>query len=423
MSAPASARELRQARWATPLGRRWLFGLLYMAEGAPMGFIWWALPTLLTARGIDLATVTALSALLTLPWVFKFLVGPLVDLGIRRGQRLRTWITVCQLGMAVALLPLIGLDWAGDYDILVMVLFVHACLAATQDVAIDTLAIRSVPPAELAQINGWMQTGMLAGRAGVAAGAVALAAAGQEALIVVLLVGLIILPLLALRLASPNESSSGVAPAAPRFSLPLLLAWPVLPGIWIALTAGAGFEFFTVTAGPLLQELGGTARHTSVLFGVVAPLGLALGALAGGRFAARYGVRPGVLVGMLSVAVTVTTFGAVRAGGWIAEPFGWLLPLALIYLATGFLICTSYTLLMQLARGGYAATRFSLFMSATNGCEAWAAFAGGRLATPLGHTGAMLTLVVASALALPALLWPRLLQGPKNNEQSNTQCG
>lgn len=417
-----AARQRTERAFATLTGRRWLFGLLYMAEGAPMGFIWWALPTILTGRGLDLATVTALSALLTLPWVFKFLVGPLVDLSIRRGHRLRSWITVCQLGMGLALLPLIGLDWTVDYDLLVLVLFAHACLAATQDVAIDTLAIRSVPPEELAQINGWMQTGMMVGRASVAAGAVALAAAGLETLIVLLLVVLIWLPLLVLHLARPPEHGADTPPAARRFSLLLLLAWPVLPGIWIALTAGAGFEFFTVTAGPLLQELGGTVRHTSLLFGVVAPVGLALGALAGGRYAACYGVRNGMFTGMALVALAVSGFGLVRRTGSISDPFLWLLPLAVIYLATGFLICVSYTLLMRMARGGYAATRFSLFMSATNGCEAWASFVGGRLAAPLGHTGAMLTLVAASALALPALLWPRLLQGSKDDDSSQAEA-
>ena len=77
-----------------------------------MGFIWWALPTLLTDRGMDLASVTALSSLLTLPWVFKFLVGPVIDVAVRRGQLLRHWVTVCQLAMGLLLLPLLWLDWS-----------------------------------------------------------------------------------------------------------------------------------------------------------------------------------------------------------------------------------------------------------------------------------------------------------------------
>jgi predicted MFS family arabinose efflux permease len=140
------------------------------------------------------------------------------------------------------------------------------------------------------------------------------------------------------------------------------------------------------------------------LFGFVAPAGLAVGALVGGGFAARRGARAATAAGIGAVAVAVTVFVVTRAAGLIVDPWLWLAPLGLLYLGAGFLICASYTLLMSLSRGRYAATRFSLFMSATNGCEAWAAFVGGRLSAPLGQSGAMVALVVASLLALPALL-------------------
>ena len=37
---------------ATPGGRRLLFAALYFSEGAPIGFIWWALPTRLASGGM-----------------------------------------------------------------------------------------------------------------------------------------------------------------------------------------------------------------------------------------------------------------------------------------------------------------------------------------------------------------------------------
>lgn len=379
-----------------------------------MGFIWWALPAILTARGQDLASVTLLASLLTLPWVCKFLIGPLVDFGLRRGHRLSSWITACQLCMGLVLLPLASLDWLAHYPLLVGVLFVHACFAATQDVAIDTLAIRTVPLDELGKLNGWMQTGMLSGRAIVAAGAVMMAAAGYESLLILLLVALIWIPLLVLQIARPDEAPLQGSPTDRLFSVPVLFGWPMLPGIWIALTAGAGFEFFTVTAGPLLQNLGGSVGHTTILFGAVAPMGLALGALAGGYVAAWSGPRAATATGIFAVGCAVGGFTSLQFGGIALQPYTWLGVLATIYFASGLLICASYTLLMRMARGEYAATRFSLFMSVTNGCEAWAAFVGGRLAGTLGYSAAMLILVAASALALPTLLLTRLYTGKEN---------
>jgi Acetyl-coenzyme A transporter 1 len=85
-------------------GRRWLFTLLYLSEGAPIGLIWWAMPTLLRSAGAELDAITTLTAVATLPWTLKFVLGPLLDAGLHRGIPVKRWILVCQLGMAASLL-------------------------------------------------------------------------------------------------------------------------------------------------------------------------------------------------------------------------------------------------------------------------------------------------------------------------------
>jgi hypothetical protein len=64
---------------AIPLRRKLLFACLYLSEGAPIGFIWLALPTRLRAGGVAVEQITWLTAVLVLPWTFKFLGVPLVD--------------------------------------------------------------------------------------------------------------------------------------------------------------------------------------------------------------------------------------------------------------------------------------------------------------------------------------------------------
>ncbi|HSN73261.1 MAG TPA: hypothetical protein VLT59_17225, partial [Steroidobacteraceae bacterium] len=83
-----------------------LFAALYLAEGVPIGFIWWALPPVLRARDVAVEEITALTAAVTIPWVLKFLAGPLVDASRAYGVRSTTWIVVCQTLMGLALLPL-----------------------------------------------------------------------------------------------------------------------------------------------------------------------------------------------------------------------------------------------------------------------------------------------------------------------------
>lgn len=92
---------------ATPRGRRLLFLGLYFVEGAPIGFLWWALPTVIREAGGDVAQIGGLLSLLVLPWGLKFLWAPLVD--VLRGPRcgFRSWIVAAQLAMTLSLLPLL----------------------------------------------------------------------------------------------------------------------------------------------------------------------------------------------------------------------------------------------------------------------------------------------------------------------------
>jgi len=221
-----------------------------------MGLIWWALPSILSARGINLEAIASLSALLTLPWVFKFLMGPVMDLAVAKGWRLRYLITACQIMMGIFLLALLPLDWAKDYRLLTLALFLHGCFAATQDVAIDALALRIVPADELGPINGWMQTGMLGGRAIAAASVVTLVGLEQQQLAVLFVLALIWLPMLALHWAHPDEriDVDEVKALSPnRIEWKYFINGIFFLGLFIALTAGAGFEFFTISVGPLLQ--------------------------------------------------------------------------------------------------------------------------------------------------------------------------
>jgi hypothetical protein len=384
---------------ATANGRRWLFAALYLSEGAPVGFVWWAMPALLREQGWELASITTLTSLATLPWVLKFLVAPGIDASLARGVRLKHWIVGCQLLMAGALLPLVWLDWAAQPSWLIAIIAGHAVAAAIQDVAIDTLAIRVVPAAELGRVNGAMQAGMLLGRASVAAGSAVVASAfgtpGAAALCVIVL---IVLPLTLLVFATVEP-----ALAASRLKLGAVLQFlrsrVTIAAVAVALLVGAGFEFFGVSIGPRLVDLGGSDRTLALFYGVLAPGCLAVGALLGGVLADRVGAIRATAVSLVALTAVLCTVAAGDFLAWLLAP---QLPLfSVAYLAIGFLTASSYALFMQLARGEYAATRFSVFMAMTNACEAWAGFVGGRFGG--SHYGFTLLALsgVASLASLP----------------------
>lgn len=138
---------------------------LYFAQGLPFGFQATALPIYLRSRGASLTDIGLASAL-AVPWMLKVLWAPAVD---RYGSR-RTWIGFANLGLTLCAVMAAGLTGpSGEHGLapLVAVLLVMNFLAATQDIAVDGLAVDILGPRQLgwgnaAQVVGY-KLGMVTG--------------------------------------------------------------------------------------------------------------------------------------------------------------------------------------------------------------------------------------------------------------------
>lgn len=390
----------------TPRGRRVLFTLLYASEGAPIGFLWWALPTLMREAGVAVDRIGWFAGLLVVPWALKFLWAPLVD--VARGPRfgLRGWIVCSQIAMALTLIPLLSLDLREGFGVLVPILLAHAIAAATQDAAIDALAISSTGAAERGKLNGWMQAGMLAGRAGLGGGALVMAGRWGERPVVLLLIGIVTGLLLLAFFYRRDETTHGGSfrASARRFGLTLRRA-ASRRTTWLALVfavvAGAGFEAAGVLAGPFLVDAGFSAPSVGVFFALPSVLAMMLGAVAGGAAADRFGRRRTVAACLVVLATAIVSLAGLsllsdaRWSYWAA--------LSAVYLGIGLFTASSYALFMDLTEPDIGATQFSAYMGGTNVCEAWAAALGGRVAAQAGYPASFFTMTALSLLALPVL--------------------
>lgn len=125
---------------------------LYLVQGLPYGLQSGLLPMLLRARGLSLTRV-ALAKVLYLPWLLKLAWAPLVD---TRGS-LRAWLTLstAALGLVCALLAALppAAGPAGLPATVAGLLLLLNLGAAVQDVALDTLAVQLLEPAELGPGN------------------------------------------------------------------------------------------------------------------------------------------------------------------------------------------------------------------------------------------------------------------------------
>jgi PAT family beta-lactamase induction signal transducer AmpG len=150
---------------ATKWGRLFAFFWLYVTEGIPYGFATVVIVSQLRDEGHAEDEIGYFSGLILLPWAFKWVVGPFVDLifSDRLGRR-RGWIVACQILMAVSLLACIPIDRSSGLVALTIALTIHNCFAATQDVAIDALACGTLPHDERGLGNGLMFAGAYFGQ-------------------------------------------------------------------------------------------------------------------------------------------------------------------------------------------------------------------------------------------------------------------
>jgi hypothetical protein len=251
-------------------GRLGVFAALYFSEGAPIGLIWWALPTLLREEGIAVERITALTAMLVLPWTLKFLWAPLVDIWRTPRWGFRAWIISAQSCMGLALLPLVWLDPTVHFAWWSVLLLIHAVAAATQDVAVDALAISVTPASDRGTLNGAMQGGMLLGRSLFGGGAVYVAATLSRAWVLAALVACVWIAMaIVFSLGEPESPNAGRSASGFRTAMVAALrrrtTWF---GIAFALTGAAAFESAGQLAGPFLVDRNVPQQAIGLFFGI-----------------------------------------------------------------------------------------------------------------------------------------------------------
>ena|SRR5271167_1231824 len=121
----------------------WIFGVLILPLGMYLGFIWTALPFLLSKAGVAVEDISHISALLQIPPILMFLWTPVVDVRLRR----QTWLVLGAAGAAICMWLACPLVSPSRVNLLAAILFfagmVLALVAASTGGLMATLL--SVP--------------------------------------------------------------------------------------------------------------------------------------------------------------------------------------------------------------------------------------------------------------------------------------
>ena len=357
---------------------------LYFGQGVPRGFMTITIISYFAGQGIADSVIGGLSAIIALPWAFKFVWAPVIDtVSMPLMGKRRPWIIGAELMMAISLLGLMILyDPTGDIALIGWIFFLHNCFASLQDVLCDALAIDMLPIEELGKVNGFMMASKLVGIGGGAAVlAIIMQQWGLRVAVVTqfsLLLLIMLLPLFILE--RPGDSvfpwNRGRKKGAPR-SISIINPLEILKDLRLAfgIKAIAALALFGCLASisewlvevinkPFYTKvLGWTFVRFSAVSGVLLVLQM-VAAIAGGWAASRMGSRSIIIFGLGAYGVLALLFGTFNQfliQGWFPVLFLFLPPAANAFGSVAF-----YSLAMRISWTRSAVTVFTLMMAMTS---------------------------------------------------------
>lgn len=377
-----------------------IFGLLYLAQGVPAGFISLGFVIFMTDQGLSNVAISSTIGLMAIPWTFKILWAPLLDrVATTRFGRRRPFIILAELCMGLTLLPLLFLHPKHDLGLMSALLFFHSAFGALQDTAVDALAVDLLPPHEKATANGFMWAGKSVGLAlGSGGGALFAKHFGWPALIATITAVLwtIMLLMVALRERPAEEVVQHVDRQRLSFSeLRRSFAFGApLAGLAIAMLTPVGFMLVIVVYTRLLRaDLGLSESAIGLLQGVIEPIAGVVGALVGGFLSERVGMRKVIAGSMVCMGTSMAVFAA--APGMRAS-FAFLVGISTVGQFCGGAYNAALTgFLMRLSNPAIGATQISIYMAAINLSSAWATPLGGRIADTYGVSAVFAVAAVA----------------------------
>jgi len=382
---------------ATRRGRFIAFFFLYVTEGLPLGFTATAVATQMRRQGLGPGEIGVFVGTLYLPWAWKWVMGPFVDLfysdalGRRRG-----WIVAMQILMSATLLLCMPIDFTAELRLFTLLIMVVNIFGATQDVAIDALACGVLREDERGLANGLMFAGAYIGQALGGAGVLFLASlVGFNATFFCVAAAILSVTIfVALGMREPRE-----APRQERQGAGLGAAWAeirsygiaavkafvgsrtALVGAVVAILPAGAYSLSLALQSNLAVELGLSDQKIALL-ALLSTVISAVGCVAGGYLSDRFGRKR-----MLAIYLVGTTI-PVAALGWVMHRHGWIMPIdprlpdrpvpadaivvafwaANIVYATfqGLMYGTRTALFMDICTPAVAATQFTAYMAMLN---------------------------------------------------------
>jgi len=386
---------------------------LYLAQGLPTGIFSQALPAILRSYDVSL-TVIGFSGLLAMPWALKFLWSPYVDkYHSRQMGRSRSWILPMQ---ALGVLLLIVIAFFNPYDLATQqgiyhffaLMFLLNLFAATQDIACDALAVRSLSYEERSfgtsvQVGGY-RLGLIVG-GGLLLNLVDVWDWQLSFLLMALLLVLLSVPILLYREpvveVSPSEVGLSYSQVFKSFTAtPAFKAW-----FWVLVTYKVGDGLGSAMVKPMLVDMGFKLQQIGLFVSVLGSVATLLGALLGGVLTSRIGRYQAMIAFGILQAMGLASYGILS---WQWHTTGQVNNMlvygvnAFEHFASGMATVALLSAVMDQCRRDHAGSDFTLQVSILAIFGGSASLLAGLVADFMGYTFYYL---LSAAICL-VLLWP-----------------
>ena len=388
----------------TTKGRFAAFGIMYISEGIPYGFTSTAMVAFMRIEGLSIEKIGIFVAALFMPWAFKWVWAPLIDLvKLNKYGGRKAWIVFCTCMMIVTLLVTAAVDFVENFQLLMVMIVLNNIFGATQDVAIDSLAVSTLKEEERARGNGFMFGGQYLGIALGGGGAIFVYGAWgfNVALVAISLLLLCNLVFIILFVQDPDATNSeedktdfvlsDLLNSLSAFMREFYKSFfksgngPKLGLLFSLLPVGSMALAYAILG--TIQVDYGLSQNQIAGISVYNTISAAIGCILGGALADKYGQKK-----MMGIYYILTAVPTLILAIQISKVGLTAIPIELLYIVIighGFVFGMTFgvhaAIFMGMTNPAIAATQFTAFMAMTNLAISFANFWQGIIAERVGY--------------------------------------
>jgi len=375
-----------------PLQKYSILLSLYLAQSIPMSFFSTVLPVIMRMESYSLSNIGLLQ-LIKIPWIIKFLWGPIVDHNARDNMHYRKWIIASEVFYAVVIVAIGFFSLQTRFTTIIMLMVVAFVLSATQDIASDAFAVRILRKKERGMGNSMQSSGNFLGTlfgSGVLLFLYTLIGWQYLMLVLAVIVLVALIPIIRYRQTrepvneKPRRNRIHFADIWGFFRIPRIGRRVVLLVIFYS-----GFIGILAMLKPYLVDLDYTIQQIAFMTGIVGTAFGAGSAFLGGYLIKRLGNKRSLRIfalygftGALTMAL-IATFNQHVA--WIYTG------IALVWSAYGMASVAVFTISMNTVRKGREGTDYTIQIVLTHLSSLLIVIASGRIGDWIGYTGLFYT--------------------------------